>query len=114
MTENTQFINCYTELKKGLEDLQRQRDKLQCQIEKQHEEKALLQNQIEMLHAKLSLVNDSLVKNMATRNAYDKSIADAEAAYLKIVESSQVLLNMVRRESASLHQKVSKDFRHES
>jgi len=46
------------------------------------------------LHARcvcrLSRINDSLARKVASRNEYDKTIMETEAAYMKILESSQV------------------------
>jgi len=39
------------------------------------------------------------------RNDYDKTIQETEAAYLKILESSQTLLTVLKRESMGLTKK---------
>ena len=39
---------------------------------------------------------------IASRNEYDKTIAETEAAYMKILESSQTLLNVLKRETVNL------------
>ena len=39
---------------------------------------------------RLSRINDSLARKVASRNEYDKTIMETEAAYMKILESSQV------------------------
>ncbi|KAH3806551.1 hypothetical protein DPMN_134874 [Dreissena polymorpha] len=44
---------------------------------------------------------------MASRNEFDKTIAETEGAYMKILESSQTLLNVLKRESQSLREKSS-------
>jgi len=41
------------------------------------------------------------------RNDYDKTIQETEAAYLKILESSQTLLTVLKRESMGLTKKKS-------
>lgn len=40
-----------------------------------------------------------------TKNEYDKVIAETEAAYLKILESSQTLLTVLKRESVSMQKR---------
>mmetsp|Transcript_13338 Transcript_13338/g.21167 ORF Transcript_13338/g.21167 Transcript_13338/m.21167 type:complete len:163 (+) Transcript_13338:817-1305(+) len=61
------------------------------------------------LHARcvcrLSRINDSLARKVASRNEYDKTIMETEAAYMKILESSQTLLHVLKRESVSLTKK---------
>jgi Sjoegren syndrome nuclear autoantigen 1 len=42
---------------------------------------------------------------VASRNDYDKTIQETEAAYLKILESSQTLLTVLKRESISISKK---------
>ena len=45
------------------------------------------------------------VPQVASRNDYDKTIQETEAAYLKILESSQTLLTVLKRESISITKK---------
>ena len=46
-----------------------------------------------------------LLFQIASRNEYDKTIAETEAAYMKILESSQTLLNVLKRETVNLVKK---------
>ncbi|CAF2864708.1 unnamed protein product [Rotaria sp. Silwood2] len=41
-----------------------------------------------------------------TRTEFGRTISETEAAYMKILESSQTLLNVLKRESHSLHTKI--------
>ncbi|XP_039312658.1 Sjoegren syndrome nuclear autoantigen 1 homolog isoform X2 [Solenopsis invicta] len=84
------------------------RAELQDQIESQEEEKNNLQCEIEKLSCKLTQLNDSLAKRITVRNEYDRTIADTEAAYVKILESSQLLLNMIKKEAVCLDQTLIK------
>lgn len=84
------------------------RAELQAQIESQEEEKNNLQREIEKMSYKLTRLNDSLAKRIAVRNEYDRTIADTETAYMKILESSQLLLNMIKREATNLDQSLVK------
>ncbi len=45
------------------------------------------------------------LRQIASRNEYDKTIAETEAAYMKILESSQTLLNVLKRETVNLVKK---------
>lgn len=40
-----------------------------------------------------------------TRNEYDKVIQETESAYLKILESSQTLLTVLKREAVNIQKK---------
>ncbi|XP_076753127.1 uncharacterized protein LOC143424744 isoform X1 [Xylocopa sonorina] len=93
---------------KGLEEMKLRRTELQAEIESQEEEKNHLQREIEKLSYKLTRLNDCLTKRIAVRNEYDRTIADTETAYVKILESSQLLLNMIKREATNLDQTLIK------
>ncbi|XP_045191146.1 microtubule nucleation factor SSNA1-like [Mercenaria mercenaria] len=93
------------ELVKCINDLCGKRDELHKQIMQEEEEKQKLQNDIRILTERLAKVNESLSKKMASRNEFDKTIAETEGAYMKILESSQTLLNVLKRESQSLREK---------
>ncbi|XP_001638072.3 Sjoegren syndrome nuclear autoantigen 1 homolog [Nematostella vectensis] len=88
------------ELVKCIEDLCTKRDELQKQILSEEEEKNKLQNDIRILTERLAKINESLARKIASRNEYDKTIAETEAAYMKILESSQTLLHVLKNETA--------------
>ncbi|KAI1905102.1 hypothetical protein AGOR_G00012470 [Albula goreensis] len=90
------------ELVKCLEELCSKREELNQQIQKEEEEKAQLQHEIRLLTEKLSRVNESLARRTATRAEFDRTIAETEAAYMKILESSQTLLTVLKREAGNL------------
>ncbi len=54
------------------------------QILEEEEEKKKIQNDIRILTERLSKVNESLSKKMASRNEFDRTIAETEAAYMKV------------------------------
>ena len=68
----------------GIEDLCTKRDELQKQILTEEEEKTKIQNDIRILTERLAKINESLAKKIASRNEYDKTIAETEAAYMKV------------------------------
>ncbi|CAH8536636.1 unnamed protein product [Schistosoma rodhaini] len=96
---NNELVKCFEELCKRREDLQRQ-------IQQDETERAKLQREISVLNDKLSRVNESLDKKLSTRNEYDRTIAESEAAYMKILESSQTLLTVLKREGQNIVQKA--------
>jgi len=69
----------------GINDLCAKRDDLQKSILQEEEEKAKLQNDIRILTERLAKVNESLSKKMASRNEFDKTIAETEGAYMKVM-----------------------------
>lgn len=84
------------ELVKCIEDLCSKRDELHRQISQEEDEKQKLQNDIRILTERLAKINESLSKKIASRNEFDKTIAETEGAYMKILETSQTLLNSVK------------------
>ncbi|XP_038230190.1 Sjoegren syndrome nuclear autoantigen 1 [Dermochelys coriacea] len=103
MTQQGAALQSYNnELVKCIEELCTKRAELSQQIQREEEEKNKLQNDIRLLTEKLARVNESLARKMATRNAFEQTIAETEAAYAKILESSQTLLNVLKKEAGNL------------
>ena len=74
-------------------------------IAKDEEEKAKIQNDLRILTERLARINDNLARKISSRNEYDKTIQETEAAYMKILESSQTLLHVLKRETVNLTKK---------
>ena len=68
-------------------------------------EKARVQKQLAELTEQLHRLNESIAHKQASRNEYDKTIQETEAAYMKILESSQTLLHVLKRETVNLSKK---------
>merc|ERR1712146_851476 len=97
--------NYNNELVKCLEDLREKREAINREIAREEDDKNKIQNDLKILTERLSRINDSLARKVAARNEYDQSIQETEAAYLKILESSQTLLHVLKRETANLQKK---------
>ncbi|XP_015517201.1 microtubule nucleation factor SSNA1-like [Neodiprion pinetum] len=93
-----------SELMKCVEELKVTRNNIQSQIEAEEEEKNNLQKEVERMTYRIGQLNESLTKKAAARTDYDRTIQETESAYTKILESSQLLLNMVKREATCLDQ----------
>ena len=101
---NNQLVSC-------LEDLKEQRSGLEKEIQEELAEKSKLEREIALLTERLTRVNgevqiENLNKKVIARNDYDKAIQETEGAYIKILESSQTLLHVLKRESLNLAKKV--------
>lgn len=90
------------ELVKCLEGLSGKREAINKEILAEEEEKKKLENDMRIFADRLSRINESLGKKIAARNEYDRTIAETEHAYSKILESSQTLLNVLKKETQSL------------
>ena len=108
MAEQGAALQSYNnELVKCLDELCEKRNILQKEIDKDEQDKFALETQLKTIQEKLNRVNNSLEDKYSTKNEYDKLISESEQAYMKILESSQVLLNVVRRDADSLSKKSS-------
>lgn len=105
MSEKGAALQTYNqELVKGIESLKRKRNEImQCILEDQRK-KGALERELAIVMEKLSVVSSSLSDNLAKKSSIDASIESCESAYMKILESSQALLNMVRQDALSLDQ----------
>ncbi|XP_061703572.1 microtubule nucleation factor SSNA1-like [Syngnathoides biaculeatus] len=93
-TYNNEFVKCY-------DDLCSKREELSSQIKLEEEEKERLQHDIRSLSEKLSRVNESLAQKMAAHDTINRTIAETEAAYSKILESSQSLLSVLKQQAVN-------------
>jgi len=97
--------NFNSELVKCLEDLRERREEVNRAILAEEEEKAKIQKDISLLTDRLSKINESLVRKNQARSEYDKTIQESEQAYMKILESSQTLLHVLKKERETLGKK---------
>eukprot|EP00591_Stephanopyxis_turris_P004826 CAMPEP_0195507164 /NCGR_PEP_ID=MMETSP0794_2-20130614/678_1 /TAXON_ID=515487 /ORGANISM="Stephanopyxis turris, Strain CCMP 815" /LENGTH=113 /DNA_ID=CAMNT_0040633757 /DNA_START=65 /DNA_END=406 /DNA_ORIENTATION=- len=97
--------NYNNELVKCIDDLREKREEVNRQILSSEEEKAKIQKDLSILTERLQKINENLVRKTQARNEYDKTIQETEAAYMKILESSQTLLHVLKRESINLSKK---------
>jgi Sjoegren syndrome nuclear autoantigen 1 len=97
--------NYNNELVKCIEDLREKREEINRIILREEEEKAKIQRDLSVLSDRLTTINESLAKKISARSEYDRTIQETEAAYMKILESSQTLLQVLKRETVSLVKK---------
>ncbi|XP_026110425.1 Sjoegren syndrome nuclear autoantigen 1-like [Carassius auratus] len=103
MTQQGAALQTYNnELVKCIEELCSKREELNRLIQQEEAEKTRLQHDIRLLTDKLSHVNESLAHRLAARADFDRTIAETEAAYMKILESSQTLLSVLKKETGNL------------
>merc|ERR1712070_926709 len=104
-SEGATLANYNSELVKCIEELREKREELNKSIAADEEEKAKIQNDLRILTERLARINDNLARKVSSRTEYDKTITETEAAYSKIMESSQTLLHVLKRESVNLTKK---------
>ena len=109
MASGAALQNHNNELVKCIEDLREKREELARALVRDEEEKAKIQQDLAVLTKRLTQLNDNLARKVASRNEYDKTIAETEAAYMKILESSQTLLTVLKRESVHIAKKSARN-----
>ena len=97
--------NTNSELCKQMETITKQRDEIQELIDQEEEEKRSIEEQMRLLNDRLEAINASLQRKYVTRNEYTKTIDETQAAFNKILESSQTLLHVLKKEGAQLTKK---------
>ena len=74
---NSELVGC-------IEELREKREELNKSIAADEEEKAKIQNDLRILTERLARINDNLARKISSRNEYDKTIQETEAAYAKV------------------------------
>jgi len=90
------------ELVKTLDELCARRKALQREIDADEAERLQLESQLQLLQRQLDAVGTRLDTKQGMRDQYDKTIAVSEQGYMKILDSSQTLLSVVRKGAQEL------------
>ncbi|PRP82946.1 putative 13 KDA deflagellation-inducible protein [Planoprotostelium fungivorum] len=93
----------------SLDELKSRREQLLHLIEKEEEEKSRIQGEIKRLQGRVTRLDESLQSRYSARDEYDKTIKESEVAFLKILESSQTLLQVLKKETMNLDKKNQKE-----
>ncbi|XP_015734171.1 Sjoegren syndrome nuclear autoantigen 1 isoform X2 [Coturnix japonica] len=83
-------------LLEGLAELRARRDELSERIREEEAERERLQSRIAALTERLARSSERTARNLAAKRQLENSIAESEAAYGKILESSQTLLDALK------------------
>ena len=97
--------NTNTELVKMMDGIIKQKNEIQTLIDQEDKEKRQIEEQMRSLAERLDTLNGSLQKKYHTRQEYDKTINETQSAFNKILESSQTLLHVLKKEGAQLNKK---------
>merc|ERR1712199_55996 len=103
MSDNniTELEQYNVELAKCIEELSAKKLAIAEQIRTEKEARNKYEEELRTNTEKLSRINDSLGRKVSARNEYDTTIQETEAAYLKILESSQTLDHVMKRQGES-------------
>ena len=82
--------------------LRAERDEMNRQIVQEEASQTKAENEMCILIGKIEGISEALSWKTQVRGEYDQAIREGEAAYNKILESSQTLLHIIRSETVSL------------
>eukprot|EP00347_Sterkiella_histriomuscorum_P011138 403373614 len=94
-----------SDLTRYIENIRVGRDDLHEEITKDEEEKSLIESEIASLTERLGQLNDALLKKYEAQEEFDRTISETEQAFMKILESSQTLLHVLKKEDSQLSKK---------
>jgi len=86
----------------GIERLREEREDVNRSLLRSEEERGKLQHELRRIQERLTEINEGSAKEAAYRDELDTMIRESEDAFMKILESSQTLLSVVRREQQSM------------
>ncbi|XP_061867744.1 microtubule nucleation factor SSNA1-like [Colius striatus] len=89
------------ELREALSELRGRREELSGRIREEEAERRRLQRRLRALSERLASTDESLARHLAARGELDRTIAETEAAYGKILERSQPLLDVLKGEAGN-------------
>ena len=98
MSQGDVLQNYNQQLVKCIKEMRTKKDNITTEITTLEEQKQELATQISTLNEQLSDVGESLVENKKSKEKFERMITETEAAYMKILESSQTLLIVLKRE----------------
>ena len=78
-------------------------------MKKDNDEKSEINQNMDKLSQELEELNMSLQYKENLKKEFDKVIANTEKAYFKLLEGSQTLLAILKRDEASLQQKMNEN-----
>lgn len=93
------------DLSRYIDNIRVGRDDLHEEIITDEEEKSQIESEIASLTERLSQLSDALLKKYEAREEFDRTISETEQAFMKILESSQTLLHVLKKEDSQLTKK---------
>ena len=93
------------ELTRYIENIRQGRDDLHEEIAKDEEEKSTIETEIASLTERLQVLTEALVKKYEAQEEFDRTIQETEQAFMKILESSQTLLHVLKKEDSTLNKR---------
>ena len=90
---------------KFIENIRENRDDLHEEVIQDEQEKHEIEQQIMTLNERLAILSEALVKKYEAREEFDRTISETEQAFMRILESSQTLLHVLKKEDSQLQKR---------
>ena len=100
--------NYLTDLIQNLESMKQDREEIQSEIKEFEQSRDEIEQNIHTLSTRLQELNSSLEKKRGLKQEYVTNISEIATAFNKILESSQTLLHVAKKESNTLEKKKEK------
>ncbi len=81
-----------------IENIRLGREDLHDEVVKDEDEKHQIETEISQLTERLNNLTDALMKKYEARDEFDRTILETEQAFMRILESSQTLLHVLKKE----------------
>ena len=104
-TQGSALQRYNSELTRYIENIRTGRDELHEEIGKDEEEKQLVEGEIAALSERLAQLSDALIRKYEAREEFERTISETEQAFMKILESSQTLLHVLKKEDSALNKR---------
>ena len=98
--------NYNSDLVRCLQDVRQKRDAVHKAICREETKLAQIQQEMCSMQEHLERLANSIEYKRQSRIDYDKTIGETESAYMKILESSQTLLHVLKRETQNLSKRA--------
>jgi Sjoegren syndrome nuclear autoantigen 1 len=107
MTNHGNVLQTFnTELEKSLESIYERRDNVALEIKKEQDKQYELESQRNKIKNELIQVDAYLQSKYEMKNDFDKVIYNSESAFKKILENSKTLMNIVKKEEATIIKRI--------
>lgn len=97
------FQGCNNELVSLIEEMKTRKLKVDNEICKLQQEKEKIAMDIKALTARLQNIDEVLKRRINAQQEYEKTIGETQAAYQRILDSSQTLVQVLRRQRDAIH-----------
>lgn len=98
--------NFNSELEKSLISIKERSSNVLAEINREEQQKHVLEEQITSIKNELFLINQVLENKYELKNEYEKVLFNSETAFKKILENSKTLLSIIKKDENIIKKKI--------